>query len=325
MYIKVSKNNKYKLIIQIIVLLLFFLFVLFKIIQVYKVDDNLRMNINFMLIKYNLPIADEGETDLDFKTVIFKAFNINEFDYSYVVNRENSFFDFSFYNHSADIKNSKPFVIDDKSIKVVETDLKKELDLSNAEVLIYHTHTSEAFSEKSPDSTDENYNIVGVGEELKNQLEENYGISVIHDKTNHCTNYVGCYQRSRETCLKYIEKEKGLKLIIDLHRDSSSNKNTITTTINGENYARVMFVNARNSSRYQKNQEVTKYFNDKMNELFPTVSRGIYTYKKGKLSFNQDLSDNSILIECGSNINSISEAKNTAKLIARIIAEFLNK
>ena len=86
-----------------------------------------------------------------------------------------------------------------------------------------------------------------------------------------------------------------------------------------------MFVNARNSSRYQKNQEVTKYFNDKMNELFPTVSRGIYTYKKGILSFNQDLSDNSILIECGSNINSISEAKNTAKLIARIIAEFLNK
>ena len=114
-------------------------------------------------------------------------------------------------------------------------------------------------------------------------------------------------------------------MIIDLHRDSSSNKNTITTTINGENYARVMFVNARNSSRYQKNQEVTKYFNDKMNELFPTVSRGIYTYKKGILSFNQDLSDNSILIECGSNINSISEAKNTAKLIARIIAEFLNK
>ena len=40
--------------------------------------------------------------------------------------------------------------------------------------------------------------------------------------------------------------------------------------------------------------------------------------------FNLGLSDNMIIIEDGSAGNTVEEAKNTAKYIARIIAEYIN-
>ena len=114
-------------------------------------------------------------------------------------------------------------------------------------------------------------------------------------------------------------------MIIDLHRDSVSNKNAVTANINGENVAKIMFVNAKNSSRYAKNAQLAQALQDKANELYPGFARSIYTYNSGILAFNQDLSDNSVLIECGSNVNTMDEAKNSAKYIARIIAEYLNR
>lgn len=272
---------------------------------------------------------DYVENNLSIKQVCLEAIGASKINFLNIIGGEVSFFDseYTLPSNVASI-NLSPFEINDSSInkvEVVDNDLKKVLDQSKPEVLIYHTHTTEGYGEGSPDSDNEDLNVVGVGNEITKELENNYGISVIHDKTNHSVSYVGCYQRSNETVSSYLKKYGDFKLVIDLHRDAVDNKASVTTKINNENVARIMMVTAKNSSRYNKNKETTEYIFNKMEELYPGFTRTIYTYNHGLLAFNQGLSDGSILIECGSNANTPDEAKNSAKYIARAIAEYINR
>lgn len=271
---------------------------------------------------------DYVENNLSMKQVCLEAIGLNKINFLSIISGEVSLFNMEYTNsNNVASLNINPFQISDSAInnvKVVDNSLKKVIDQSKPEVLIYHTHTTEGYGEGSPDSDNENLNVVGVGNELAKELEENYGISVIHDKTNHSISYVGCYQRSNETVSNYLKKYGDFKMIIDLHRDAVDNKNAVTTTINGESVARVMMVNSKNSTRYNKNKETTEFLMNKMEELYPGLTRKIFTYNHGLLAFNQSLSDGSVLIECGSNSNTPKEAQNSAKYIARAIAEYIN-
>ena len=60
------------------------------------------------------------------------------------------------------------------------------------------------------------------------------------------------------------------------------------------------------------------------NSLYPGLAKPTTIYNNGVKAFNQDIFSNSILIEVGANINTSQEAMNSAKYIARIIAEYIN-
>ena len=149
---------------------------------------------------------------------------------------------------------------------------------------------------------------------------------MIHDKTIHDTSYNDCYGRSRETLQSYLNQYGDFKLIIDLHRDSSENRNAVATEINGESLARIMFVTAGNSERYYENVAIVNDFISIANRLFPSILRStsIFEYDAGQRAFNLSLSDNVIILEDGSIANTAHEAKLTAKYVARIIAEYIN-
>ncbi|HCW54167.1 MAG TPA: stage II sporulation protein P [Clostridium sp.] len=217
-----------------------------------------------------------------------------------------------------------PVTTDSSNTQIYNPALKKTLDNSKPEVLIYHTHTNENYNANTPDSYNEETNVVGVGDVLERELEDNYGISVIHDKTDHCRSYNDSYKRSNETVCNYLSKYGDFKMIIDLHRDSVDNKAATTTDIYGMSAAKIMFVNAKNSTRYAKNKELTDKVYNKTAELFPGLVRKITTYNRGKNAFNQSLSDGCILFEVGSHTNTPEEAKVTAQCMARVIAEILN-
>ena len=114
-------------------------------------------------------------------------------------------------------------------------------------------------------------------------------------------------------------------MIIALHRDSLNDKAATTTEINGVSASKIMFVNAKNSTRYEKNKELTEKVFNKTSKLFPTLPRKILTYNRGKGAFNQSKSDGSLLFEIGSNTNTPEESKVTAQCMARVIAEILNR
>ncbi|NLZ47632.1 MAG: stage II sporulation protein P [Clostridiales bacterium] len=210
-------------------------------------------------------------------------------------------------------------------VDVTNPALKQNLDPAKPRVLIYHTHTTESFSPNGNYNSDQSKNIVDIGEDVKAELENNYGISVIHDKTVHDSNINKSYSNSRITLENYLNQYKDFDLIIDMHRDAVYSKNSVTITMNGESVAKIMFVLTKKNPSFSKNQALVNELIKISDNLFPGFCRGTYYYNYGNKYFNQDKSGNAILIEVGANINTHQEAKNSAKYTARIIAEYLSK
>lgn len=192
-------------------------------------------------------------------------------------------------------------------------------------ILIYHTHTTEAFKPAKNDSFYEQYNIVGIGDVLKRELEKNYNVEVVHDKTIHNTRYLESYRRSRETLEKYLSEIDDFDLILDLHRDSLDNKDLVTTNIDGKDTAKIMFVIAKNNPNYLENEELAMGLTDLANDLYPGFARSILYYERGSNAFNQTKASNLALIEMGAQLNTVEEAINSAKLLSTVIGEYFTQ
>ncbi|MBU3146064.1 stage II sporulation protein P [Clostridium sp. CF012] len=240
-----------------------------------------------------------------------------------------------------------PFNLDDKQVSrsIVEVPngnvianlynpkLKQTLDKANPRVLIYHTHTCEAYRTsdmetiETTNSLDTTRSVVAVGDVISEELEREYGIAVIHDKTVHDKgDYNNAYKKSGVTLDKYLKEYEKFDLIIDLHRDSVYDKNTVTTKINGENVAQLMFVVAQKNTKYALQKKLINSMIEISNKLYPTLlnEREITVVDRGKDFYNQHKSNNAMLIEVGTYTNDIGEVKNTGKYLSRIIAEQLN-
>lgn len=307
------------------------------------------LNISMPIVKE--AIYDEGvyaDNNLSLKNVALEALGISGINTYNIVGKEIALFSNILGDSSitSSIKKLTPFSLKNESIaKMTESEiaelnkvsaaydpsLKKTLDNSKPEVLIFHTHTTENYAEVEKDTTESDFNVVGVGDVLSKELEEGYGISVMHDKTNHSISYNESYARSNETLKKYLNEYGDFKLIIDLHRDGVDTakaeqlKNIYTVNINDQNLAKMMFVTGQNSERYPANKALVDKLYNIADSLFPGIIRDTYEYPIAATSINYSLSDNFILIEVGANVNTAQEAKLTSKYIARIIAEYLNR
>lgn len=301
------------------------------------------------LLNYSMPIVsqygqDGEEHSGQLKNLIMDTLGINIYNPISILEKELPLI--SMENRSLNKKNGgfeilNPFKLNDNSIsknnnksnpmendlklsnKVVpleDNTLKKKLDASKPEILIYHTHNNEDFVPGGASNS-----VATVGDELQRILQENYGISVMHDKTIHSDNYSICYKKSGETVDKYLNQYKDFKLIIDLHRDSGPSRETITTRMNDENVAKIMFVISKNRKNINENMKLLNNLIGISNKLYPGFCRGTIAYNHGIGNFNQDKSSNSILIELGSDNTKIEEAKATSKYLGRIIAEQLNR
>lgn len=285
-------------------------------------------------------VYDEGsytENRLSLKNVSLEVLGLNNLTYKGIIQNEISFFGdisdegtkstftFNPFQVSEESISKLPVNNDSKNTKIYDGSLKKQLNKSKPEILIYHSHTTENYNAAEPESSNENTNVVGVGDVLSKELEENYGIAVLHDKTDHCISYNDSYTRSGETVDKYLKQYGDFKMIIDLHRDSVEDKALTTTEIYGMSAAKIMFVNAKNSTRYDKNKALTEKVFAKTSELFPSLPIKILTYNRGKNAFNQSKSDGCMLFEIGSHTNTPEECKVTAECMARVIAEIINK
>ncbi|MGH4137927.1 stage II sporulation protein P [Clostridium sp.] len=240
-----------------------------------------------------------------------------------------------------------PFNLDDKQVSKSEAQvetpnviadlynpkLKQTLNKAEPRVLIYHTHTCEAYRTsdketlKTTNSLDPTRSVCAVGDVITEELESNYGIAVIHDKTVHDKgDYNNAYKKSGVTLDKYLNEYGDFDLIIDIHRDSVANKNLVMTKLNGENVAQFQFVVTDANPRYVKQKKLIDSMIGISNKLYPNLLRDhpIYAYHRGIDFYSQNKSDNAMLIEVGTYTNDIGEVKNTGKYLSRIIAEQLN-
>lgn len=239
-------------------------------------------------------------------------------------------------------KNVSPSI----SFELLETaPMPVTVDKNKPQVLIYHTHTTEAYNptEKDPyvktsdwRTNDAQKNILRVGEELTRILTEQYGLNVIHDVTNHEPPYLGtAYERSWETMQKYHEQYPEIELFIDLHRDAytlkEGQKNTDFVVIDGKQVAKCMFVVGTGEGKtgagfavkpnYAQNYALALEITQKLQKLDPKLARPIRV-KTGR--YNQHIPGRSLLIEMGHNANTLEEVLNCVPYMATAIAQSIN-
>ncbi|WP_067727362.1 stage II sporulation protein P [Oceanobacillus damuensis] len=202
-------------------------------------------------------------------------------------------------------------------------------------VFIYNTHNRESFLPYLPNDSDPDsahhpeMNITKVSERLAQSLERK-GIGTYVDDTDigNLLNEKGwqygkSYDASREIAEEVFASNKDIQFAFDLHRDSQP-RDLTTTDIDGEAYARIMFVIGMENADHEKNLELATKLHYLMEEKYPGISRGLLPKEGGGTNgvYNQDLSDNSILIEFGGVENTMEELYRSADALAEVFSEF---
>lgn len=195
------------------------------------------------------------------------------------------------------------------------------------QILIYHTHSQEAFADSVPG--DINTGIVGVGEYLTKVLTEQYGYQVLHHTGQYdVETRDNAYSRALPAVEQILEENPSIQVIIDLHRDEVAEGTRLVTELGGRPTAKFMFFNGLSRTRktgnidylYNENQEANLAFSFQMQlkaaEYYPGLTRRIYL--KG-YRYNMHLRPRTLLVELGAQNNTFEEAKNACDPLAHIL------
>lgn len=235
--------------------------------------------------------------------------------------------------HGLDINNATHYEVDLDALAA--TPLESNLELNKTpEVLVMHTHTTECYkgdemSGESERTTNENYNVCAVADIMCSVLED-YGIETLHDKTIHdYPSYQGSYTRALKTITADLEKYPSVKVIIDLHRDAyvypDGTKLRVATEIEGQTAAQAMLVLGTDSMGlshpyWKTNLALAAKIQSAAEIMYPGMMRPINLRRE---RFNMHATKGSLLIEVGSNGNTLDEAKRTAQYLGTAIAAAL--
>nr|WP_318539021.1 stage II sporulation protein P [Terribacillus saccharophilus] len=201
-------------------------------------------------------------------------------------------------------------------------------------VFIYHTHNQESYlpsldADQKDSAYNKNSNVTDAGEAMANRLEE-LGIGTIADQTDigailneNGMAYHQSYDASRGVVEAAVAEHKDVSFVFDIHRDSLKRKDT-TKEIEGDIYAKVVFVVGAENKEYEKNLKLATDLHKKIEAKYPGLSRGVITKQGAGVDgiYNQDVSDKAALLEIGGAENTLDEATRTAELFAEIFAEY---
>lgn len=214
---------------------------------------------------------------------------------------------------------------------------KKEIRIDESQkgpkVLVFHTHVNEWYKEQG----DIESGVGRVGEEVCKVLEAKYGIETMH-VTDSFLPTSGAYERMEPVIENILEENPSIQIAIDIHRDSLSSGDKLVTKINGKDTAKIMFVNGVCMKRDLEDNLIphkqlsNPYLEDNLAfslqaqieglTYYPSLMRKVYlkSYR-----YSTHMKPLSLLIEVGTDGNTLEEAVNAAEPIADIIAKVLEK
>lgn len=215
----------------------------------------------------------------------------------------------------------------------------QKLIAGQPQILIIHTHSSEAYTMDDFDryvpsddsrTQDLNYNIIRVGDVLTEALRE-YGLEVIHDREIYdYPSYAGSYTRTGEAIENYLAKYPSIAIVVDLHRDAIGSGDVVYKTVaegEGNPCAQTMFVVGTNASGlehpdWEENLKLALYLQSAVHSKHPTLQRAVKLVNE---RYNQQLTTGSLILEVGSNGNTLREALNAIELFAEAAGPALAK
>ena len=206
------------------------------------------------------------------------------------------------------------------------------------QILIVHTHGSEAYSMTDGDlyqesdpfrTTDCTHNVVRVGEEIAKVFRA-HGFQVVHDTTL-CDypSYNGAYDRSYAVVQQWLERYPTIKVVLDVHRDALEGSGgeiyKMVSEEAGEKVAQVMLVMGTDAGgnphpRWKDNLAFALRLQENLVRGYASLARPT-VLRKGR--YNQQLCPGSILVEVGGHGNSLTEAIAGARLWADNVARTL--
>lgn len=209
-------------------------------------------------------------------------------------------------------------------------------EISGPKVLIIHTHIKETYK----DEEDIEKGVYGVGEKLKELLEDKYNIEVMHLNKSFY-NEKGIqdkleYDRADEVIPDILEENPSIQMIIDIHRDGVEGAKLVTK-VNGKNTARIMFVQGicevinKEGKRIPTNLK-NEYIEDNLSfalqmqveayKYYPGLARKIYLKP---YRYSTHMKPMSLIVEVGAQSNTFEEAINATYPLADIIAKVIEK
>ena len=231
------------------------------------------------------------------------------------------------------IRNYTDYPLDVKALLEAAPQLTPAED--GPDVLIYHSHATEAYTMDGTDMYEETdnhrtlnteQNMVRIGTEMTKILEE-AGLEVIHDTTLYdYPDYNEAYNRSSQAVKETLDKYPSIRLVIDVHRDALvANDGTIYKTVSGtvDNCAQVMMVMGTDSQgqthpNWRVNLSLATAIQKALADKWSTLARPIALRTS---RFNQHYSTGCLLVEIGSHGNTLQEAITAGRLFARTIAD----
>lgn len=190
---------------------------------------------------------------------------------------------------------------------------------------IYNTHNSESYAgdggpERRPG---ENGDVVKVGETLKTALEQ-YGIGAVHSLQIHdAVDFMKAYSYSVKTATQMTKDYPNMKVLIDVHRDGfplGVPKNTVM--VKGQKVSQVLVVIGKMNPHWQINDQLARDLIALANKKYPGLFSTNISYA-ADARYNQHLSNGGILLEFGSQFNTLGESNGAAQATAEVLAEYL--
>lgn len=194
-------------------------------------------------------------------------------------------------------------------------------------ILIFHTHSQEAFIDSVEGDTDTT--IVGMGKLLAERLNA-LGIPTIHhpgvyDLINGQLDRSAAYEYAEAGVRPILEEHPSIEVVIDLHRDGVGEDTHLVTEVNGKPTAQIMFFNGL--SRTKDNGDIAylpnPYIQDNLafslqmklaaEQMYPGFIRRIFL--RG-YRYSLHMRPKSLLIEAGAQTNTVEEMRNAMELLA---------
>lgn len=238
------------------------------------------------------------------------------------------------------VRNASDKNIDIKSVLNEEPDLKINKKSSEPSILIFHTHTTESYQILDRDfyavgftsrSEDSSRNMVRIGSEITAQLQ-NAGFKVLHDTNIYDKKYSGAYERSGAAIDEYLKKYPSIQVILDIHRDAiqdaSGNKTKPVASIGGKKAAQIMIISGCEGDGvsdfpdWQYNLRFAMKLQQKCTSMYPNLMRPLLFDNR---RYNMYKSHCSLLIEIGSDSNTLDEAAYSGRLLGKALSDMLEE
>ena len=214
-------------------------------------------------------------------------------------------------------------------------DLSLEKNVDSPQILIFHTHSQEGFTDTAEGDT--STTIIGVGDYLTDLLTNTYGYNVYHDTTVY--DYVDgkldrskAYTYAEENVARILEENPSIEVVIDLHRDGVPDTTRLVTEVNGVSMSKVMLFNGISYSKtkgdigylYNANRDDNLAMSLQMyllgEEYYPGLLRKIYI---NAYRYCLHMKGRSMLIEAGAQTNTSTEVKNAMVPLADMLDRLL--